>query len=61
VASAVFYNREVYTSDVKAVQDLIKKIKREQINHKLSITGNPAEINELMKQKKYWDGKTWEV
>ena len=60
VASAVFYNVEIYESQVKAVKDLIRKIKLEKINLALSREGNPSEFNRLVKEKKYWTAKKWD-
>lgn len=60
VASAVFYNVEIYDSQVKAVEDLIRKIKLEKINIALSKEWNPSEFNRLIKEKKYWTTKKWD-
>ncbi|MDO5397282.1 MAG: DNA primase [bacterium] len=59
IASAVFYNNEIYDSQEKAVEDLIRKIKLEKINLALSKEGDPVEFNRLVQEKKYWTGKKW--
>lgn len=59
IASAVFYNNEIYDSQEKAVKDLIRKIKLEKINLALSREGDPVEFNRLVKEKKYWTSKKW--
>lgn len=59
IASAVFYNNEIYDSQEKAVEDLIRKIKLEKINLALSKEGDPVEFNRLVQEKKYWTSKTW--
>lgn len=60
IASSVFYNNEVYRTEDKAVYDLIRKIKLEKINLEIP-NSDISGFNELVKQKKYWTEKTWEV
>lgn len=60
IASSVFYNNEIYDSQEKAVEDLIRKIKLEKINLALSREGNPNEFTRLVKEKKYWSEKKWQ-
>lgn len=60
-ASAVFYNNEVYNGEKEALYDLIKKIKLEKINIAMRTESDVHKIGELIKEKKYWTEKTWEV
>ena len=60
IASAVFYNNEIYDSQDKAVFDLVRKIKLEKLNSQIANESDTARMNELVKERNKWKAMRWD-
>ncbi len=50
VASAIFYNNEIYSDEEKALYDLIRDIKKNKINSEIKNTKDPIRLKELIEE-----------